>query len=105
MFQHTLDTMELLHLDEGIIEVVDNIGTQISYVKLGRGYCFLSENIIQGSKELNSIPLPGERGIDIIAVWSEKNEVVTKLNGKLSCLTSRIKVSLFTCVLHKDMRE
>ena len=79
MFQHTLDTMESIHLDEGTIEVVENIGTQISYVKLGRGYCFLAENIIQGSKELRCIPLPGERGIDVIAVWSEKNETVTKL--------------------------
>ena len=40
MFQHTLDTMELLHLDEGIIEVVDNIGTQISYVNLEEGIVF-----------------------------------------------------------------
>lgn len=79
MFQHTLDTMKSIHLDEGTIEVVENIGTQISYVKLGRGYCFLSENIIQGSKELRCIPLPGERGVDVIAVWPEKNETVTKL--------------------------
>ncbi len=79
MFQHTLDTMELIRLDEGTIEVVENIGTQISYVKLGRGYCFLSENIIQGSKGLRCISLPGERGIEVVAVWSEKNEAVTNL--------------------------
>ncbi len=79
MFRHTLDTMELIHLDEGTIEVVENIGTQISYVKLGRGYCFLSENVIQGSKDLRCIPLPGERGIDVVAVWSEKNDRVTRL--------------------------
>jgi len=79
MFQHTLDTMESIHLDEGTIEVVENIGTQISYVKLGRGYCFLSENIIRGSEELKCIPLSGDRGIDIVAVWSEKNATVTKL--------------------------
>lgn len=79
MFQHTLDTMELLHLDEGTIELVDNIGTQISSVKLGRGYCFLSENVIRGNNELRSIALPGERGIDVVAVWSEKSKVVTEL--------------------------
>lgn len=79
MFQHSLDTLELLGLDTGTIEVVENIGTQISYVKLGRGYCFLSEEAIQGSQELRSIMLPEERGIDVVAVWSEENQALTAL--------------------------
>ena len=49
MFQHSLDTLEMLGLDTGTIEVVENIGTELSYVKLGRGYCLLSEEAIQAA--------------------------------------------------------
>lgn len=79
MFQHSLDTLEMLGLDTGTIEVVENIGTELSYVKLGRGYCLLSEEAIQGSRELRSIPLPEGRGVDVVAVWPEENEVLTTL--------------------------
>ena len=79
MFQHSLDTLEMLGLDTGTIEVVENIGTELSYVKLGRGYCLLSEEAIQGSGELRSIPLPEGRGVDVVAVWPEENEALTTL--------------------------
>ena len=48
-------------------------------MKLGRGYCLLSEEAIQGSGELRSIPLPEGRGVDVVAVWPEENEALTTL--------------------------
>ena len=71
--------MEELKLDAGTIEIVENFSTQISYVKLGRGYCFLSEDVVYNNKELRKITLPEELGIDVIAVWSKKNEAVAEL--------------------------
>lgn len=79
MFQHSMDTLEMLGLDTELIELVENIGTELSYVKLGRGYCLLSKEAIQGSRELRSIPLPEERGVEVVAVWPEENEELTAL--------------------------
>ena len=69
----------MLGLDTGTIEVVENIGTELSYVKLGRGYCLLSEEAIQGSVLLRSIWLREGRGVDVVAVWPEENEALTTL--------------------------
>ena len=75
MFQHSLDTLEMLGLDTGTVEVVENIGTELGSVKLGRGYLFVvSEEAIQGSGELRSIPLPEGRGVDVVAVSRREEE-------------------------------
>ncbi len=79
LFNYALDVMEELKLDAGTIEIVENFSTQLSYVKLGRGYCFLSEDVVYDNKELRKITLPEELGIDVIAVWSKKNEAVAEL--------------------------
>lgn len=79
LFHYALDVMEALHLDAGTIEIVENISTQLSYMKLGRGYCFLSEDVVYGNKELRKLSLPDELGIDVIAVWSKQNPTLTDL--------------------------
>lgn len=79
LFNYALDVMEQLQLDAGTIEIVENLSTQLSYVKLGRGYCFLSEDVVYGSKELRKIQLPDSFGIDVLAVWSGENKAVTDL--------------------------
>lgn len=80
MFQHSLDTLEMLGLDTGTIEVVENIGTELSYVKLGRGYCLLPEEAIQGSRGTAKHTAAEGRGVDVVAVWPEENEVLTTLH-------------------------
>lgn len=79
LFHYAMDVMEQLNLDAGTIEIVENLSTQLSYVKLGRGYCFLSEDVVYGNKELRKLPLPGNLGIDVIAVWSKENKAVAEL--------------------------
>lgn len=79
LFCYELDVMEELKLDAGTIEFVENLSTQLSYVRLGRGYCFLSEDVAYGNKELQKITLPDALGINIIAVWSEQNKQLSEL--------------------------
>lgn len=74
-----LETLNSLGIKNPKIEEADNFVTMMSNLELGLGFCILAKLVADTNPGMHAFPLPGDHGMEVIAVWKKDNQFVSSI--------------------------